>query len=171
MATGLHAKIDPIELYDRDFYAWSRHQAETLRQFQTTRPNLPLDFEHLIEEVEDWGESRVRAARSPVRRLMQHLLKLQHSRTLQPRRQWLNTIDDARAELQSALTATIGNTVGAELEALYDIARRAAVRDLLDHDEPEAAATLPETCPYTLDLLLDEAWRPTNRHGLVDEPF
>ena len=171
MATELEDKIDPAELYEADFYAWSKHQAETLRRFQTTRPNLPLDFEHLIEEVEDLGENRVRAAKSQLRRLLQHLLKLEHSPAQQPRRQWLNTVDDARGEVGDAVTATIRKQLETQLQPLYRVARRIAARELLDHDEPEAAAALPETCPYTLAQLLDETWRPTNRHGHVDEPL
>ena len=26
-----------------------------------------------------------------------------------------------------------------------------------------------EACPCTLDQLVDETWRPTNRHGLTDD--
>lgn len=171
MATRLEDKIDPAALYDQDFYAWAKHQAETLRHFQTTRPNLPLDFEHLIDEVEELGDSRLRAARSQVVRLLQHLLKLEHSPADRPRRLWLNSVDDARRELGDAMTATIRNVIEPQLSDLYDDARIAAGRDLLDHDEPDAAAALPPTCPYTLDQLLTRRWYPTNRHGHIDEPL
>jgi hypothetical protein len=171
MATKLKDEIDPAELYEADFYAWSKHQAETLRRFRTTRPNLPLDFEHLIEEVEDLGENRVRAAKSQLRRLLQHLLKLEHSPAQLPRRQWLNTVDDARGEVGDAVTATIRKQLETQLQPLYLVARRIAARELLDNDEFDAAASLPESCPYTLDQLLDETWRPTSRHGHVDEHF
>jgi hypothetical protein len=171
MATDLRDKIDPIELYDRDFYAWARHQAETLRRFQTTRPNLPLDFEHLIEEVEDLGESRVRGIKSQLRRLMLHLLKLEHSPASEPRRLWLDSVDDARAEIEAAMTTSICNALEGGVEPLYRWSRRGVARELRAHDEPEAAAALPAACPYTLDQLLDETWRPTSRHGHVDEPL
>ena len=168
MATKLEDKIDPAALYDADFYAWAQQQAETLRRLEATHPTLPLDFAHLIEEVEDLARSDLRLVKSQLRRIIRHLLKLQHSPAPAPRRQWLNTIDQARAEVGDTLTATLRSKLGPEVEALYAIARKTAARDLLDHDEPKAAAFLPETCPYTLDQLLDETWRPTNRHGLVD---
>jgi len=40
-------------LYEQDFFAWTQLQARELRRFGRTRPNLPLDFEHLAEEVAD----------------------------------------------------------------------------------------------------------------------
>jgi hypothetical protein len=171
MATKLEDKIDPAELYETDLYAWSKHQAETLRRFQTTRPNLPLDFAHLIEEVEDLGDNRLRAARSLLVRLVQHLLKLEHSPANRPRRLWLNSVDDARRELLDAMMATIRNVVESQLPELYDDARVAAGRELIDHDDAAAATALPKSCPYTLDQLLTKHWYPTNRHGLIDEPL
>lgn len=46
------------ELYDQDFYVWTQRQAEALRRLAETRPNVGLDFPHLIEEVEDLGTSQ-----------------------------------------------------------------------------------------------------------------
>jgi hypothetical protein len=47
----------PEQLYETDFYAWTQAQAKELRRFARTRPNLPLDLEHLAEEVQDLGKS------------------------------------------------------------------------------------------------------------------
>jgi hypothetical protein len=171
MATKLKDKIDHAMLYDQDFYAWAMKQAATLRQLKASGRSLPLDFEHLIEEVENLARSELRAARSQVRRLLHHLLKLEYSPAQPPRRQWLNTVDDARAELEDTLSTTIRSKLASDLAACYAKVRTTACRDLSEKDGPEAAASLPESCPYTLDQLLDETWRPTNRHGHVDEPF
>ncbi len=48
------------ELYEQDFYAWTQAQAEALRRLGEPRPNLDLDFPHLIEEVEASGRCSVR---------------------------------------------------------------------------------------------------------------
>lgn len=45
------------ELYEEDFYAWTRDQARELRRLAATHPNVALDFLHLIAEVEDLGKS------------------------------------------------------------------------------------------------------------------
>lgn len=169
MATKLEDKTDPAALYDRDFYAWARHQAETLRQFYTTRPNLPLDFEHLIEEVEDLARRDLRAARSQFRRLIEHLLKLEHSPAALPRHEWRRSVRDARNEAGDLLTPTLIRALAPALPELYADARANAAGDLGQHGEREAATALPPDCPYTLGQLIDKHWYPANRHGLVDE--
>jgi hypothetical protein len=171
MATKLEDRTDPARLYDEDFYAWAKQQADVLRTFEATRPNLPLDFAHLIEEVEDLGESLVRAAKSQLRRVIQHLLKLEYSPADRPRQQWLKSVDLARLEIDDVLTASVRNAVTPLLGKLFENARDLAKRDLLSYGEPDAARALPETCPYTLDQMLDKTWYPTNRHGLIDDPL
>lgn len=168
MAVKLDDKIDPARLYDEDFYAWAKQQADILRACEATRPNLPLDFAHLIDEVEDLGESLVRATKSQLRRLIQHLLKLEYSPADRPRQQWLKSVDQARLEIDDVLTASVRNAITPLLGKLFENARDLAKRDLLSYGEPNAARALPETCPYTLDQLTDKAWYPANRHGLVD---
>lgn len=168
MATELR---DPIDLYEHDFCAWAKSQAAALRAIRESRPNLPLDFERLIDEVEELASRDLRTAKSQLRRLILHLLKLEYSPAERPRRQWLNTIDDARHELEDLLSPSVSAVIAPSLERLFAEAKRTAARDLADASEIEAAKALPETCPYTLDQLLGEDWRPANRHGLVDDPF
>ena len=169
MATKLEDKAGPATLYEADFYAWARHQAEVLRRFQTTRLNLPLDFEHLIEEVEDLGESLVRETKRQFRRIIQNLLKLEYSSADRPRQQRLKSVDNARMEIGAVPTATVRKNVAPMLGDLYENARDTAKRDLLSYDEGDAAAALPESCPYSLDQILTKHWHHTNRHGLTDQ--
>jgi hypothetical protein len=158
------------ELYDEDFFAWTRDQAAALRRLAKERWNGPLDLEHLAEEIEDVGSERRDAVRSQVRRILEHLLKLEHSRAVDPRGVWKDSIDDARAEAEDKLTATIRRDVVAELPRLYDRARYKAARGLREKGEAESAASLPDVNPYDLDLILRHDWYPTNRHGIVDDP-
>jgi Domain of unknown function DUF29 len=162
---------DVATLYDDDFYAWALGQAETLRQLAETRPNLPLDFPHLIDEVEDLARSQRRGVLRQLDRLIQHLLKLEYSVRAEPRRQWLISVNDARGELDLDLTPAIRTTLPQELPRIFERARRAAALALADHGEVEASRALATSCPYRLDELIDQNWLPSNRHGLVDEPI
>ena len=157
------------DLHDRDLYAWTKQQAAALRKLAAERWNGPLDLENLAEEIEDVGSDRRDAVVSQVRRLLVHLLKLEHSPSPQPRRQWLVTVNDARAEAAQRWTEAIAREVVAGLDATYRRARRQAALELLDHGEAEAARALPTDCPYTLDQLTDEDWLPANRHALADD--
>jgi hypothetical protein len=156
----------PEQLYEEDFYAWTRDQAKALRRLAATRPNVELDFEHLIEEVADLGVSQRDAVRSQVRRIIEHCLKLEHSPARGPRAGWQETIVDARIVLEDKLTRTLRRGLQRRLPKLYDQARRAADASLRVHSEPEAAEALPAECPYRLGDLLRHDWYPRSRHGL-----
>lgn len=163
MATELREQVDLVELYKTDFYAWAKHQADALRQFQATRPNLPLDLGHLIEEVNGLADTKLSAVKSQ--------LELEHSPSVEPRKKWRLSIISAQDAIDDDWTPSISRGFAAALPQIYRKARRVAAAELDMNKEREAAATLPETCPYTLDQLLDETWRPTNRHGLIDASF
>ena len=68
-------------LYREDFYAWALNQADELRRLAETRPNVSIDFEHLIEEVEGLATGKLNTVLGQLTRLLRHLLKLEHSDT------------------------------------------------------------------------------------------
>lgn len=152
----------PDELYRSDFYAWTREQAAALRRLAETRPNVEIDWPHLVEEIEDLGKAELRAAASQLRRIIEHCLKLEHAAASEPRRGWLNSIDDARAQLSDRLTANLRADVEPELPRLYRQVLKRVRRDLEAYGE---AATLPPECPYRLEQLIDEDWYPEPRRG------
>lgn len=154
------------DLYDDDFYAWTRDQAAALRRLQAERWNGPLDLAHLALEVEDLGSEQKWAVLSQLERVIEHVLKLEHSPSDRPRRPWMISVVDARGDIARRMTRTIRREVEPELAASYRRAKRKAGLGLLDHGEDEAAAALPEDCPYALDDLLNDDWWPENRHGL-----
>src|SRR3954464_15566716 len=94
---------DVKSLYDEDFVAWTQQQAKALRAAAGSRTNQPLDWENLAEEVEDLGKSVRRELESQIRRIIQHLLKLQYSPSADPRRGWFESVTGARAETEDGL--------------------------------------------------------------------
>ena len=159
----------PEQLYKEDFYAWTRDQAKALRRLADQRWNGPLDLLHLAEEVEDLGSEQQWAVESQLERIIEHLLKLEHSPSAAPRRQWMISVVDARGEIERRMTATIRREVEPALSDRHRRARRKAQLALLDHGEAPAARALPADCPYAFDDLLADEWWPANRHGLTDE--
>ena len=161
MATG------PEQLYEEDFYAWTRDQARALRQLAGTRPNVGLDLPHLIEEVADLGISQRDAVRSQVRRIIEHCLKLEYAPAREPRAGWHETLIHARTEIEDKLTPTLRRGLQRRLPKLYQQARRAAEGSLRVDREDAAADALPAACPYRLADLLRHDWYPPSRHGLT----
>jgi hypothetical protein len=79
-----------------------------------------LDLENLAEEIESFGRSDWRAARSQVQRVIEHLLKLEFSPAREPRPERLDWIDQARDELADLLTPVLRREVGADLVSMFD---------------------------------------------------
>ncbi|MGC2201556.1 MAG: DUF29 domain-containing protein [Stellaceae bacterium] len=95
--------MDAKRLYSEDFVLWSKRQANALRAAARGGSNRQLDWGHLAEEIEDLGISQHSALRSHIRRIIRHLIKLEYSRASDPRRGWIETIGDARAEIEDLL--------------------------------------------------------------------
>jgi len=163
------AKVLERSLYDEDYYAWTRRQAAELRRLAAERVNTTLDLANLAEEVESLGQSDLNAVRSQLRRIIEHLLKLEFSPSAEPRAEWRHSIAQARDEVEDHLTVSMRPEVEAELPKLFGRGRRAAALGLRQHGEGEAAKALPATCPCALDRLVMQDWYPQNRHGLVDD--
>ena len=154
-------------LYDRDFYAWTQEQAAVLREAGASGTNLPADWENLAEEIESMGRSNLNGALSHLARIVEHLLKLEHSPARDPRNGWEVSVTHHRidAELLLRDSPSLRPKVEDDLSWAYRQGRKLAVKGL----KPDAAvspADLPAECPYTLDQLLDDEFWPANRHGL-----
>jgi hypothetical protein len=157
------------DLYRNDYYAWSRQQAAELRRLRVERVNTRLDLDNLAEEVESLGRSDLRRVKSQLRRIMEHLLKLQHSPAGEPRNGWLASVLDARQDIDDYLTPAMRPEIEADLARDYGKARAAAVLALKRRGERQAAERLPEHLPYTLDELLDPSWSPPGQSSDTEQ--
>ena len=91
-------------LYRDDFVLWTREQADSLRRARDSGSNLPLDWPHLIEEIESLGASERRALRSHLARIVEHLAKLRYSPARWPRRGWMRTVQRYRNSIEQLLS-------------------------------------------------------------------
>jgi hypothetical protein len=153
MATRI--KPSTSDLHEHDFYAWSKAQADLLRAGRYS----DLDLEHLIEEVDDLGESLKRSVRSRMRTIIEYLLKLEHSPAQAPRGGRYDTILTQRSDLLDELTPSIRREVEPALPQLYDRERENTAASLRKRGEHAAADALPQTCPYSLDQITGD-WLP-----------
>lgn len=65
----------PDDLYRTDILGWSKAQGERLRRLRQGERVNDLDWEHVIEEVEDVGGSQLSAVKSHLGLAMLHALK------------------------------------------------------------------------------------------------
>ena len=148
------------ELYDRDFFLWTKEQAAALRAVKDS--NLPLDWGNLAEEIESLGTSQRTELNSQVRRIVRHLFKLEASPAADPRAGWHTTVRDARTEVEDLLEAS--PSLRRELDAIVKrqgtSAAKLAGYDLEDHGEPaEAVWVRLEKGGFTAEQVLGE-WFP-----------
>ena len=62
------------QLYERDFNLWIEKTIEIIKKKDANN----MDWENLLEEIEDVGASQKRALDSYVQRLIEHILKLKY---------------------------------------------------------------------------------------------
>jgi Domain of unknown function DUF29 len=140
-------------LYDTDFHAWTRQQAQALRAKEWSA----LDLDHLAEEIDDLGSHVEHAIESHLEHLLLHLLKLRHDPATRPCRGWKVTVDHARQEITKYLRRNPG-LQHLPVRYLAEAYRIASRRAALAMDRPPA--DFPEVCPWDLAQVLDEDWWP-----------
>ncbi len=155
---------DAKVLYETDFHEWLLDQATALRRAAAVGSNLDLDFENLAEEIESMGKSELSAVESAYARVIEHLLKLEHSPARYPRRGWKVSATVHRQDAEEELRKSPSLLRKIDWGRLYRRARKVAAVSL--EDDGIAARDLPGSCPYTLEQIRDEDWWPANRHGL-----
>jgi hypothetical protein len=136
-----------VELYKLDFHAWCVRTAELLREGKTTE----ADIDHLREEIESLAGRDEREVISRMKRILQHLLKLQYQPGKRTR-SWQATLANQRGELAALLEQSPSLTGVAErgVGKAYKLARRLAA---IETGLP--AEVLPQECEYSLQQILD----------------
>lgn len=141
-----------MTLYETDFYAWTQEQAQLLRTL--TFPQI--DAEHLSEEIESMGRAERRQLVNRLEILLVHLLKWQYQPELRGR-SWELTIAEQRRRIARLLrdNPSLRSYLFAAFVDAYEDAGFSVVRET---GLPQT--TFPDTCPYTLDQVLDDPWLP-----------
>lgn len=114
------------KLYDRDFVAWTRDQADALRRRSTNE----LDWENLVEEVESLGRQQQNELRSHLVVLLTHLLKWR-SQPERRSRSWTFTILEQRREAERMVrqNPSLKPELNEILADAYRIARLRAAKE------------------------------------------
>lgn len=140
----------PDDLYDHDALAWSEHQASLLRRVARGERVNEVDWEHVIEEIEDVGLSELHAVESYLELIFVHLLKI---------RTWPDSdaVNHWRAELVSFQSNALRRFAPSMRQRLDDAsAYRSAVRQVTLLHGGERPDWWPAESPFTIEELLNE---------------
>jgi hypothetical protein len=152
---------DPKALYEHDFAAWAHQQAEALRAAADGGSNQLLDWGNLAEEIESLGTSQRSALASHVMRIIQDLVKLEYSPSVEPRGGWRRTVRLARLQVQRrvednpSLKPELGRFVEDEIRRGIEL----AIADLEEHGEiDEVEANVLRRARYTEEQVVGDWW-------------
>lgn len=139
------------DLYDDDILAWSEHQSELLRRLAAgEQVNEEIDWPNIIDEIDSVGRNELHQTRSLLVQALRHKLKMMA---------WPNSSEVPHWEeeffvFQFEASQAYQSSMRQKLDMAW-IYRRARLRfpKQIDGRPP---LPLPETCPVTLDELLEQ---------------
>jgi hypothetical protein len=145
----------PDDPYHTDILAWSRAQAERLRRVAAGERVNDVDWDHVIEEVEQVGSSQLSAVISHLGLAMQHALKVLAWPTHDAAEHWTQEITNFLAQAQDAFQPGMQQHV--DPAAIYARALR-RVRRLPPMRGAPPPLPLPEAVAFTAAELRDEGF-------------
>ena len=140
-------KSSQSDLYEADYYRWIQETLETLKQQNYHQ----VDWENLLDEIEDMGKSERRSLGSNLTIVLLHLLKWQYQRDRRSQ-SWETSVVEHRIRIEETLedSPSLKNHLSEILEKQYQKALRlAATETKLSIEE------FPSECPYSIDQILE----------------
>ncbi|MDJ0578379.1 MAG: DUF29 domain-containing protein [Xenococcaceae cyanobacterium MO_234.B1] len=136
--------------YEEDYYLWIKTMVKRLKE----RNYSQIDWDNLIEEIEDMGRSQKRAIESLLMGLTEPLLKLKYWESERERNKghWESEVVNFRVLLKKRLQES--PSLKAKLEDIY--------QEILPDSKKSLSRLfeLPEQINLTLEQILDEDWFP-----------
>jgi hypothetical protein len=159
------------ELYEKDFYLWLQ---ENLRLLKNRELDL-VDWENLLEEIEDMGKGLFKSVRSHMSTIMEHLYKWENFRYVpEMGYDWIETITNARRELRDIFEDnpslrgkaqdrdTLQRAWELAVHALIDwfkLPRNKALVQFYFKGRIPTKKDFPQECPYTFEQIMEyEPW-------------
>ena len=149
--------------HDVDFYGWTQEQASLLRAGPSDARLLDLD--NLAEEVEDMGRSEIREVASLLRQTLLHLIKIAITPDAVDANHWFDEVVAFQGDAVLAFSPGLRQRV--DLQAIWKLARNGAIQSL--ERSGVSVPLLPESCPLTLDELLDAEFDVTHAVKVISD--
>ncbi len=147
------------ELYYRDFPLWVEVNLELLKE----KAYEAVDWENLLEEIEDMGQRHLDSGISYLAVILEHLYKWDHFRSLAAGKQgvpvervgysWIKSVENARGRIELLFKRypSLRQKLPMELNKAWDEAVVNLKEWLRDNDLEPESFHIPEKCPYTYE--------------------
>jgi hypothetical protein len=138
--------------HHKDVYGWAVHTAQLLREKKMSE----VDFDGIIEELEEMGISNKHALKNRLGQLIFHLLKWQFQPDFRGR-SWKGTIKEQRLRLSDLLedNPSLKPLIEESIKKAYTFSLA-----LIQKETPLDMKLLPTECPYTFEQLMNDEFYP-----------
>ena len=148
------SKEELKELYDKDFPLWVEINLELLRE----KAYDLVDWENLLEEIEDMARSDLKACISYLAVILEHLYKWDNFRHLTHGREkggmgWIKSVNNARRRISILfeLYPSLRKKLPEYMRDAWIIARGNLEEWLEDQGKDPEKYDIPKECPYTYE--------------------
>jgi hypothetical protein len=138
--------------YEKDFHSWIYKNIDLLRQGRLADVNIDI----LIDELDSMAKRDKRELMSHFMVLIAHLLKWEFQ-PLQRSSSWRGSIREQRIKITEQLeeSPSLNNQLTISVEKAYPKALLLAIEETRLHPK-----NFPQTCPYSIEQLLDDDFYP-----------
>jgi DNA-binding protein len=138
--------------HEKDVYGWAVHTAQLLRDKKMNE----VDFDGIVEELEEMGISNKHAMISRLTLVISHLLKWQFQPNMRGH-SWIYTI---RAQRKKASYVLDDNpSLKSKLDEIIAKAYKVAIDEATDQTGLDEK-TFPAECPYTFEQIMNDEFYP-----------
>ncbi len=142
------------ELYDKDFPLWVEINLELLKE----KAYDLVDWENLLEEIEDMAKSDLKACISYLAVILEHLYKWDNFRHLTHGREkggmgWIKSIENARLRIDTLfeIYPSLKKKLPEEIQKAWTLAIPEIIIWARDNKIKLSKKDLPKECPYTYE--------------------
>ena len=154
--TQITLKPELTNLYETDYLAWIELTVAKLRSPDLAKLNPDIDWENLIEEIEDMGKSSRHGLKSNLRIVLLHLLKWQYQSDRRSR-SWQSSIIEHRLRIYDAFAES--PSLKRYFAEVFNDAYAGAIQ-LASSETGLTQKTFPKVCPYSQNQVLDADFLP-----------
>jgi hypothetical protein len=163
--------MDHDSLYETDICTWAEQQAAALRSL-ASRADIPneLDLMNVVEEIEDVGNSQLRAVNSFMRLILSHIILIAADADADAVRHWTREVATFRGDLIQTYQPSMRRRIDMDMiwrRALDEAALKLSTYrgDGTAFDTDKIIGRLGSGCLFGIDDLCGEIF---DFHGLVE---
>ncbi|MCX7760271.1 MAG: DUF29 domain-containing protein [Hydrogenothermaceae bacterium] len=158
MDTKVISKEELKQLYDKDYPLWVEINLQLLKE----KAYELVDWDNLLEEIEDMGRSDLKACISYLAVILEHLYKLDNFKLIAGGEtagsSWRKSIFNSRVELEAMFKnyPSLKVKLPYEIDKAWNIAVARLKIWLYDNGYNPDSFSIPEECPYSYQDALDK---------------